>query len=185
MIRNRFSIVYSTNVSKNKTFILRDKNIQNKIIKEKKDKELLNRGDDVIYLNPNDPQRNGLTAQITRLNFKQPTGKARVLKITQTPRTTPTMGTQIHIPSEPATSYNIKIYKNKANKLSKKMRIVKNINRRDLLYKDAAYTIFHLLILHRLLIALSSYIVIFGNCLNYIVQKKQEKNLTFLILLKQ
>ena len=56
MIRNRFSIVYSTNVSKNKTFILRDKNIHNKI---QKDKELLNRGDDVIYLNPNDPQRNG------------------------------------------------------------------------------------------------------------------------------
>ena len=83
-VRNRFSIVYSTNVSKNKTFILRDKNIYNKIQKEKKDKELLNRGDDVIYLNPNDPQRNGLAAQITRLNFKQATGKARVIKRTQT-----------------------------------------------------------------------------------------------------
>lgn len=143
MLRNRFSIVYSTNVSKNRTFILRDKNIQNKIIKEKKDKELLNRGDDVIYLNPNDPQRNGLAAQITRLNFNQPTGKARVLKITQTPRTRPTMGTQIHIPSEPATSYDIKIYKNKANKLSKKMRIVKKVKRKDLIFKDDAFAIFH------------------------------------------
>ena len=48
-----------------------------------------------------------------------------------------------------------------------------------------ANTIFHLLMLHRLLIALSSYIIIFGNCLNYIVQKKQEKNLVFLLLLQQ
>ena len=143
-IRNRFSIVYSTNVSKNKTFILRDKNILNKIHKEEKDKKLLNRGDNVIYLDPKDSTRNGYAAQITRLNFKQVSGKTRVIRRTQTPRATPAMGTQIHISAEPADSYDIKIYKSPAHKLKRKaVRIVKGVKRKDLLYKNAAFTVFH------------------------------------------
>ena len=143
-IRNQFSIIYSTNVSKNKTFMLRDKNILNKIHKEGKDKELLNRGDNVIYLDPKDSMRNGYAAQITRLNFKQASGKTRVIRRTQTPRATPAMGTHVHISAEPADSYNIKIYKSPAHKLKKRtVRIVKGVKRKDLLYKDAAFTIFH------------------------------------------
>ena len=68
-VLNKFRIVYSTNISKNKQFILRDKNILHNVQKLEKMDKLLNKGDKVIYIDPKDPERNGLEAVVTKLNF--------------------------------------------------------------------------------------------------------------------
>lgn len=54
-----FLIVYTTNLSGDRQFTLNNKNIQNRLGKLSKNKKLINKGDRVIYLDPNDKKNLG------------------------------------------------------------------------------------------------------------------------------
>lgn len=109
----RFSIVYTTNLSGDRKFVLNNKNIQNQLGKLSKTKKMINKGDRVIYLDPNDKKRFGMTARVKRLNFDVNKIRRGPQKLTQYPRSPAPMGAYNYIPPTPATSYDIKIVRPK------------------------------------------------------------------------
>ena len=133
---NKFRIIFSTNISGSKQFSLRDKNIKHNIGQFSKEKKLLNRGDRVMYINPDDPQRSGKIAVIERLNFAPITGRPRHSNFTQTPRADPAMGIGVSISPEPAISYNIKINRSAVQNLARPMRTLRSVKKTHLIYKS-------------------------------------------------
>lgn len=123
----RFIVEYTTNLTGNRKFVLKNGNILNEIEKlQKKKKTLLNKGDKVIYLDPNDKDIYGMTAKIIKLNFDTKKLSGRPVKLTQFPRQKVKMGVYRPISSVPAHSYDIKFLK--SNSLSKNKRILKNVS---------------------------------------------------------
>ena len=123
----RFIVEYTTNLTGNRKFVLKNENIQNEIEKiQKRKKTLLNKGDKVIYLDPNDKDRYGMTAKIIKLNFETKKLSGRPVKLTQFPRQEVKMGVYRPISAAPAASYDIKFLK--SNSLSKNKRILKNVS---------------------------------------------------------
>ena len=108
-----FLIVYTTNLSGDRQFTLNNKNIQNRLGKRSKNKKLINKGDRVIYLDPNDKKKFGMTARVRRLNYDVKKLRRGPQNLTQYPRSPAPMGTYNYIPPTPPTSYDIKIVRPK------------------------------------------------------------------------
>jgi hypothetical protein len=125
--RARFIVEYTTNLTGNRKFILKNENIQNQIEKvQSRKKTLINKGDKVVYLDPNDKERYGMTAKIIKLNFDTENLTNGLVKLTQFPREKAKMGVYRHTNAAPANSYDIKFLK--SNSLSKNKRILKNVS---------------------------------------------------------